>query len=410
MSISPAKTDFKKLGSTSEYSYSFGCAPLDIALGFNGFRSGKVYEIRGPESRGKSTLGLEFVFAFGEHWQKLNQPFRIKWIETESAFDATRTIWMRPDIGPMIEVDEADTVEQAHTIMREFLKECEENGEKGIIVWDTLAAASTDAQQSSGDQYAGGQSEQARYLRWMFKDLVPSLGKVGAPLILPNQTYLGRAKMAHLPPPVVSYGGGAIRYYSSVRVDIQESLKPMNEITPNGAETEVGIITTNKILKNKITGVKLPFKLWIRNEEGIDKLETTIGFLKENEILKASGAWKKMPGPDGKELSWRSTKEIKDKIELTDPTIKDWMDYQVYNWYSKSSPLVKLRIIEKVWEYEKQFFGEKRTELSEREIQAGNALEQHAKKQLEREEQKELEPAKKKRGKKAKSEGVIELA
>jgi recombination protein RecA len=381
-------------------------------MGFNGFRSGKIIEIRGPESKGKSTIALECVFAFGEHWLARQKKFRIKWIETESAFDATRTIWMRPEIGPMIEVDEAETVEEAHQIMKTFLEECAEKGEYGIIVWDTLAAASTDAQKSSGDQYGGGQSEQARYLRWMFKDLVPLLGKAGAPLILPNQTYLGRAKMAHLPPPTVSYGGGAIRYYSSVRIDIQDSTKPMKHIAENGAEMDIGIITQNRILKNKITGVKLPFTLWINNEDGLDKLETTLGFLAMNEVVKKSGSWKKAPGPDGKEISWQSSKDLGSKIELN-PDIKLWLDYLIYNWYTKSSPLVKLRIIERVWELEKKFFGEKRTELSEREIKTANALEQHLQREMEREEKKALEPDKEKkpRGKKAakKGEGVIEL-
>ena len=411
-----SKTDFAKLASSAEFEFSMNCAPIDIPLGFGGFKSGKIYEIRGPESRGKSTLALEFVFSFAEFFQKQDKKFRIKWIETESAFDAVRTIWMRPEIGPLFEIDEAETVEQAHKIMKDFLNECVAKGEYGIVVWDTLAAAKTDAQVEKDDQYGGGQMEQARYLRYMLRDITQLLGKAGAPLILPNQTYTGKPKSKNpmAKPPEISYGGGAIRYHSSVRIDIQEKVEAMTELAENGEQNEIGIITNNHIMKNKLTGVKLPFHLWINNENGLDKIATTVGYLKAKGLVKIQGAWKKVDGYDGKEISWRSDKEIADKISEVDPKIKDWFDYLIYSHYAKSSPLVKLNISNRVWEYEKMFFGEKRMELTEKEILVGKRIEEFNKKQQEKEDQEILEESgknskKAKAKKQGKTQTVVEL-
>jgi len=408
--VSPiSKPSFNELGSTSEHCFSLDCAPIDIPIGFGGLRSGKIYEIRGPESRGKSTLGLEFVFAFGRYWDLLNQDYRIKWIETESAFDATRTIWMEPEIGTKIEVDEAETVEQAHTICKDFMNECVAEKVKPIIVWDTLAAAKTDAQLEKG-QYGGGQQEAARYLRWMFRDITQLLGKTGCPLILPNQTWTGeKPKNPKARTPQHSYGGGALKYHPSVRIDIMEYTKPMIEIAANGSENNIGIITNNEILKNKITGIKLPFQLHINNENGLDKIATTIGFLQERKIARIEGAWKKLADWEGKDLTWQSPKKITEAI-AKDPTIKEWMDYKIYEWYARSSPLVKLRTIEKVWEYEKKFFQKQVTELTEREVYVGKKLQEHLQKEQERQDKKDSEETtKKKTGKKGKKSEEVEF-
>lgn len=398
--VVPIKQNFNKLGSTSDHCFSLECAPLDIPLGFGGYRSGKIYEIRGPESRGKSTLALEFVFAFGRYWNALNQEYRVKWIETESAFDATRTIWMQPEIGTKIEVDEAETVEQAHSIAKDFMNECYATNVKPIVIWDTLAAAKTDAQLLKNDQYGGGQQEAARYLRWMFRDITQLLGKTGCPLILPNQTWTGeKPKNPKARTPQHSYGGGAMKYHPSVRLDIQPHTKPMMEIAENGSENNIGIITNNEILKNKITGIKLPFQLYINNENGLDKIATTIGFLQDRKIARIEGSWKKLADWTGKDMTWQSQKQIATKM-AEDETIKQWMDYKVYEWYARSSPLVKLRTIDKVWEFEKKFFDKQVTELTEKEVYVGKKLEEHAIKEQERQDEKEVTETKKKKASK----------
>ena len=404
------KTNFASLGSRSEFSYFLGCPPIDIPLGL-GARSGKIYEFHGVGDEdkgsgvGKSSMGVALAIAFCDYWISRGvKNFKLLWIETESAFDVDRVTYMRPDLREFFVIEEAETVEDASELMHQTIKDCVAEEKKCFIVWDTLAAAVTRAQKDSGDAYAGGQMEVPRKLRQMLRSLTPLLGKTGTPLVLINQTYEstvkkfvgGRFIEKRVKTP---YGGGGVIYHSSVMMEMMKR-GSITTMMKNGEERETGILVQIKPYKNKMVGVKEPFLIEIKNEGGLDYFGTMVRYLTDHQLLKMSGSWKTVKYPIGyfkkgqrqkfTEFSFQSIPKLEQEVEER-PHLKEWFEYLIYDHFASMYPLMKCKMISKIWKYEKRFFGEVITELTDHERKVAAAIEKDLKKKQEREEKQDEE-------------------
>jgi RecA/RadA recombinase len=383
-----------------EVVYSFDCPVIDIPLG-GGIQAGKIIEIRGPESVGKSTISIQSAFNFFDYWvqKKIKlDDLEVLWIETESAFDLTRASHMRPDLVPYINRVEITTVEEVADEINYYLDKLEESDLPGFIVWDTLAAIQTKAQHETSDPYGGGQMEVPRRLRALMRDIVTPLGKTKTTLILSNQLYHGSKDNPNNrfeKPKPQSYGGGAVKYYSSVRLDLKRG-KDIIQTLSDGSEICTGISTKCSTIKNKLIRPRISFEIHINNEKGLDSFNTTYDFMKENKIFNVKGGWKtfeilKKPVKKTEEaeyetLKFQSADKLKDLIEK-DPHIKKWVDYKIYNYYANTTPLTKIKLIHKIWEIEQALFGKKETILSNEEMVAAKAEEKAIEMQAKRDEE-----------------------
>lgn len=134
------KTATEELGSDVADIYPFDIPNLDIILG-GGLYSGKIVEIFGWESQGKSTFGLEAAKAFTRYWDnKGDDNYAILWIETESALDKLRATWMGCPIDRFL-IAEAETVEEGFDTIEMALEKSLKTGIKLFIVWDEIVSS-----------------------------------------------------------------------------------------------------------------------------------------------------------------------------------------------------------------------------------------------------------------------------
>jgi RecA/RadA recombinase len=230
---------------------------------------------------------------------------------------------------------------------------------------------------------SGGMMEKPRVIWAMLRDLTPKLAKSNCTLILVNQVYGGGQYEAPESP-----GGGGIKFYSSARIRVQRSA--FNKVVlPNGQEKTVGITTRLTSVKNKLTLPNQTVEITIKGETGIDKFETTYNYLVNAKSITMSGSWKNIEfpvtvgyidkekkdekgnplyvPPDFEKASFQSLDQLREMIEFKHPQIKDWLDYLCYKYACSLSPLMKVKIIDKAWKYEEQFYGKKVTELTDKE-------------------------------------------
>ena len=388
------------IGSDSADTYLFECPPIDISFG-GGIKSGKIYEFMGWESQGKSTLALETSKTFGNYWSaKGEKNWAVLWIETESALDKPRAYWMGVPIDKFL-ISECETVEEGFELMLATLEKAEAKGMKLFIVWDTIAAAPTKAELEGG-QYSGGMADKPKMIRYFLRKVTNKLGKTDSTLIFVNQL---SAKINSMPGAKKddSPGGGGIKYHASVRTRLTQMGKIMETNKQTGNENQVGIVTQIQHVKNKLTLPNMAVKLSIRGETGIDFLDTSLRYLKENKLCKTAGAgWvtinvpEETQGPPKKgeqpkkvnyiEAKFQTTKKLEELIEMKYPHLKQWIDYLIYESFTRHSPLVKAKIIQKVWWYEMLFFGEHRTELTEKEKHVAQMMHQDLDKKYNKDE------------------------
>lgn len=392
----------QELMSDVSHVYSFDCPVLDIPYG-GGIYSGKVYEVFGWESQGKSTLALEFSKAFCRYWKsKGEKNYIVFWIETEEAFDKARAKFMGCDIDRYL-IAEKECVEDAQDAMIEKLERALLKKLKLFIVWDTIAAAPTKNEKEKG-QYAGGMMEKPRVIRAMLKKLVPLLAKTDSTLVLVNQVYSVQTQFGSS---CEAPGGGGIKFHASVRSQIT-SKGVINKINPSGVEVVDGIWSELFHVKNKLTLPKKRSKVAIKGETGLDVLMTNIDFISQPQmkIVTVSGSWRNIDYPESvanpsgvetgkrtdpkmKTLAYQNITRINDAMVL-DPHLKDWIDYIIYRYYTTESPLIKVKIIDKVWAYERKFYGTRVTKLEPREREIADLVHHEMMKEIDKEEKKAL--------------------
>lgn len=248
-----------------------GALSLDIALGIGGLPKGRIIEIFGPESSGKTTLALHAI----AEAQRLGG--EAAFIDAEHALDPVYAKHLGVDIDNLI-VSQPDTGEQALEIAEALIR----SGAIDIIVVDSVAALVPKAEIDGdmGDAHVG---LQARLMSQALRKLAGVINKSNSTIIFINQL---REKVGIMfGNPETTPGGRALKFYSSVRLDIRRS-----EAIKNGTDI-IGNKVNVKVVKNKVAP---PFKtaaIEIMYGEGISYIAELLDLCVDHDIVMKSGAW-----------------------------------------------------------------------------------------------------------------------
>jgi len=250
---------------------SSGSIGLDVALGIGGYPRGRVIEIFGPESSGKTTLAIH---AMAEA-QKAGGI--AAFIDAEHAFDRFYAEKLGVDIENLL-ISQPDNGEQALEITDSLIR----SGAIDIIVIDSVAALTPKAE-IEGDMGDSRMGLQARLMSQALRKLTANINKTNTCCIFINQL---REKIGVMfGNPETTTGGNALKFYASVRVDIRK-LQQIKE-----GEEALGNRTKFKIVKNKMAPPFKKTEFDIMYGEGISKTGEIVDLGVELEIIKKSGSW-----------------------------------------------------------------------------------------------------------------------
>ena len=285
---------------------STGSLGLDIALGVGGVPKGRVVEIYGPESSGKTTLALHIVA------ESQKQGGTTAFIDAEHALDPIYARKLGVDIDELL-VSQPDTGEQALEITDMLVR----SGAVAVVVIDSVAALTPKAEIEGemGDTHVG---LQARLMSQALRKLTANIKRSNCVVIFINQIRMKIGVM--FGSPETTTGGNALKFYASVRLDIRRigAIKKGDEVVGN--ETKV------KVVKNKVAP---PFKLAkfdILYGEGVSHEGELIELGVTNGIIDKSGAWYSYNGDrigQGRENVRMFLKENKDIARDIETRIRD---------------------------------------------------------------------------------------
>jgi recombination protein RecA len=283
-------------------SISTGSISVDAAIGIGGFPRGRVVEVFGPESSGKTTLALSVVA------QAQKRGGIAAFVDAEHALDADYARRLGVDIDNLL-VSQPDSGEQALEIAEMLVR----SNAVDVLVVDSVAALVPKAELEGemGDSHVG---LQARLMSQALRKLTAIVAKSKCCLIFINQI---REKIGVMfGNPETTTGGRALKFYSSVRVDIRRiaSLKDGEEVT--GARAKV------KIVKNKCAAPFRQAEFDIDYGEGISRMGELIDLGVEHKMVVKSGAWYSYgdlrlgQGRDNSKQFLRDNPDLADEIEL----------------------------------------------------------------------------------------------
>ena len=288
-------------------SISSGSLGLDIALGVGGYPKGRVVEIYGPESSGKTTLTLH---AIAECQKKGGIA---AFIDAEHAFDRFYAENLGVDIENLI-ISQPDHGEQALEIADNLIR----SGAIDMVIIDSVAAL-TPKSEIEGEMGDSKMGLHARLMSQALRKLTSSISKTNCTVIFINQL---REKIGIMfGNPETTTGGNALKFYASIRLDIRRSTQ-----IKNSDGVVMGNKTRVKIVKNKVAP---PFKLAefdIMYGEGISKVGEIIDLAVESEIINKSGSWFSYEGTklgQGRDAVKTLLKDNPDLMETLESKIKE---------------------------------------------------------------------------------------
>ncbi len=278
-----------------------GSLSLDLALGIGGVPKGRIIEVYGPESSGKTTLALHVVA------EAQKRGGEVAYIDAEHAMDPSYARALGVDIDSML-ISQPDTGEQGLEICEALVR----SGAIDVVVVDSVAALTPRAEIEGdmGDSHVG---LLARLMSQALRKLAGSISKTNCIVIFINQL---REKVGVVyGNPEVTTGGRALKFYASVRIEVRriEAIKSGGEI--------IGNRTRAKIVKNKVAPPFKEAEFDIMYGEGISKVGEIVDLAVKLDIIQKSGSWFSMgevrigQGRDAAKQYLRENPEVCEKVE-----------------------------------------------------------------------------------------------
>jgi len=292
-------------------SISTGSLGLDMALGIGGIPKGRIIEIYGPESSGKTTLALQAIASA----QK--EGAICAFIDAEHALDVYYAKNLGVDIDNLL-VSQPDFGEQALEVLETLAR----SGAVDLIVVDSVAALTpkTEIEGDMGDTHVG---LQARLMSQALRKLTAILHKMNTTVIFINQIRMKIGTMGYGSPETTT-GGNALKFYASVRIDVRKIA------TLKQGESQIGNRVKAKVIKNKVAPPFRQAEFDIMFGEGISKEGELIDYGVKLDIVDKSGSWFSYGATklgQGKENSKQTLKDNPDLYAEIEYKIKEALGF-----------------------------------------------------------------------------------